>query len=417
MNTGNVKPKDRGNSCCRLFALLPCLCVIFFQISVSVASNSQTLPRLIKNGGYLVQSQDIRLSCRENDLFIPGSTLKIATALMALDILSEDYRFPTHFYLDSDNNLYIKGFGDPYLTSEEVLKICGQLKRSGLTRVKSIFLDDSQFDLKNPTPGGGSSTNPYDAPNGAIAVNFNSVAVRKSTGGSLRSGESQTPDLPILQKLGPFVSPGIERVQIGLLAGHTTLPPHLEYAGELFKAQLIKTGIDVTGTAIEKTTPATLKPFLVHRNSKTLLEVLHGCLHYSNNFIANQVLLCCAIQLQGMPATWAKARTTFTDYLYKNLSLSQKEIVVIDGSGLSRDNKMSPKAAITILERFTKYSFMLSSKDHAVTKSGTLEGVYCYAGYFYPKGHPIPFAIFLNQPKNNRDGVLKELQRMVSQPR
>lgn len=412
-----VKAKTTGNCYCRMFVPLLGLCLIFFQVSVlSAAGNKQTLLQLIRHGGYLVQSLDRSLSHRENDLFIPGSTLKIATTLMALDILGEDFRFPTHFYIDSDQNLYIKGFGDPFLISEEILKICGQLKRSGLSRVNHLFLDDSQFDIEPPAPGAGNSANPYDAPNGAIAVNFNSVAVHKAADGSLRSGEPQTPDLPIMQKLEPFISSGDERIQIGLLAEDTTLPPHLEYAAELFTAQLIKTGIEVTGTANKKKTPKELKPLLVYRSSKTLLEVLHDCLHYSNNFVANQVLLSCTAYINDSPATWSEARTIFTDYLYKNLGLSPKEVVVMDGSGLSRDNRMSPKAAITILEKFVKYSFMLTPKAYALVKSGTLEGVYCYAGYFEAKEKSIPFVIFLNQPENNRDRVLKELQRLVLQP-
>ena len=54
----------------------------------------------------------------------PASVLKIVATSTALDILGEDYRFPTSLQYDGsikdgilDGNLYIKGSGDPSLGS------------------------------------------------------------------------------------------------------------------------------------------------------------------------------------------------------------------------------------------------------------------------------------------------------------
>jgi D-alanyl-D-alanine carboxypeptidase len=35
---------------------------------------------------------------REQDLFVPASTLKILTCLIAFEQLGKDYRFETHFF-------------------------------------------------------------------------------------------------------------------------------------------------------------------------------------------------------------------------------------------------------------------------------------------------------------------------------
>src|SRR6056297_2511920 len=46
---------------------------------------------------------------------IPASALKVLTALFAIDQLGPDYRFPTEFYVNAENDLLIKGYGDPML--------------------------------------------------------------------------------------------------------------------------------------------------------------------------------------------------------------------------------------------------------------------------------------------------------------
>ena len=78
----------------------------------------------------------------------------------------------------SGHNLYLKGFGDPFLVAEEVALILDRLQDSGVARINGIFVDNSSYDLEEQVPGRGTSDNPYDVPVSATAVNFNTVAVR-----------------------------------------------------------------------------------------------------------------------------------------------------------------------------------------------------------------------------------------------
>ena len=55
----------------------------------------------------------VLISKNENRPLIPASTLKLFTALVALHTLGPEYRFETEFYCDDDDNLTIKGYGDP----------------------------------------------------------------------------------------------------------------------------------------------------------------------------------------------------------------------------------------------------------------------------------------------------------------
>ncbi|MBT8354631.1 MAG: hypothetical protein KJO60_08920, partial [Desulfofustis sp.] len=50
---------------------------------------------------------------------------------------------------------------------------------------------------------------------------------------------------------------------------------------------------------------------------------------------------------------------------------------------------------------------LLSETEHILLKSGTMTGVYGYAGYFSSGENLDPFIILLNQKINNRDRLLK----------
>ncbi len=369
-----------------------------------------TLLRHIKNGGYIIEDGNGRHRYRQNDLFVPASTLKILTSLVALEYLGPEYRFETHFFLDGQGNLYIKGYGDPLLTSEIILEIGATLAKMGIRRLQSICLDDTAFDLRGETASDETSANSYDAPNGALAVNFNAVSLGVSEKGKIISDEPQTPLLPLMRELGAGLDPGSYRLNINTLPSPPNQSATLRYVGELFSAQLQKAGISLQQEWKIKPAPSRLRPILIYRSRANLTEIIKDCLHYSNNFIANQLFLTCGVHTSGLPATWEKSRRAFSNYTEKILRLPKGLPIMLEGSGLSRKNLISPSAFIQILNRFKPFAHLLKQRETIPLKSGTLTGVYCFAGYF-PKGDDlIPFALLLNQPENTRNHLLKELQ-------
>jgi D-alanyl-D-alanine carboxypeptidase/D-alanyl-D-alanine-endopeptidase (penicillin-binding protein 4) len=384
-----------------LMLLLQPYCAYGFGITGSAETK-----QFIKNGGYIVQDAAGLLQYREQDLFVPASTLKILTCLIAFQQLGKDYRFETHFFVDQQKNLYIKGYGDPFLTSEAVLEIGKKLAERGVARLGSLFLDESSFALNGETASRENSDNSYDAPNGALAVNFNTLPVHVARNAVITSGEPQTPLLAMMTEAGSGLSPGSHHINVATLPQPGQLSPALRYTGELFIAQLQQAGIHVQKGYSRKFVPKGLKPIYIHRGIKSLEEIIRSCLKYSNNYVANQLFLACGANLFGLPASWEKSRRTFTLFAEKTLKLSPSQISVQEGSGLSRQNKISPVALLTILELFKPYSMLLNLKNNILLKSGTMKDVYCYAGYF-PQGNDLtPFAILLNQPQNNREQIL-----------
>ncbi|MBE9542031.1 MAG: D-alanyl-D-alanine carboxypeptidase, partial [Proteobacteria bacterium] len=259
--------------------------------SLAIAKDAESISpvevmRFIDNGGYAVK-KDGRIIAAHNlhKMFVPASIVKIATSLAALRILGPQYRFETYFFMDAKQNLYIKGFGDPFLISEEIALIVRELKKLGCQRINDIYLDDTAFNISTIADGSGLSDNPYDAQNNALAVNFNTVNIEKDQTGEVRSAEEQTPILPLMTELAEDLEPGIHRINISQARTGSNEIIN-SYAGELFRAFQHKENIPGDGIIVFKKTPDNLIPYYTHQSSKGLEDIIAPLMLFSNNFIA-----------------------------------------------------------------------------------------------------------------------------------
>jgi D-alanyl-D-alanine carboxypeptidase/D-alanyl-D-alanine-endopeptidase (penicillin-binding protein 4) len=99
------------------------------------------------------------------------------------------------------------------------------------------------------------------------------------------------------------------------------------------------------------------------------------------------------------------------EYLDMNFPDSSKEIIFDEGSGISRNNLITARAMLDILEKIRPYAELLPLEKGRYIKSGTMNGVYSYAGYFQNNGKLDSFVIILNQKKNNRDRILDLMEK------
>ncbi len=397
-----------------LFLRPPFFFILFLLLptQISWAGSSHLAATHISNGGYgLLRDGKIVAGQNLDTLFTPASTIKLLTSLAALSILGKKYRFSSRFYQDSQKNLFIQGNGDPFLVSEKIVLLLNVLKEQGISEVNNLILDDSFFAIKGPPEGSVNSTNPYDVPNSALGVNFNSISIRVSKAGVISSGERQTPNLPIMQELGKHLSPGLHRINVNAYPLGSDLSNTLRYTGELFVALMVQEGIKFSGTIIHGRVTKNSRPVLSYHGDKTLAELISACLKYSNNFISNQLFLACGVNKFGEPATWEKSRKTLRTFSKKNLNLTEAELVIREGSGLSRKNQVSPRAMLQILLHFLPHHHLMSQKHGVLMKTGTLKRVYCYAGYYRKNERFDPFVILLNQKDNKRDTILRILEK------
>ncbi len=375
---------------------------------------------LISNGSYLLSNGTESIEgYNQHQPLVPASTIKILTGLLALDSLGGAYRFTTRFYLDHDQNLWIQGGGDPFLTSENIDLIAQELKKRGVASIHHLILDDSLYQLEHGVNGSEQSLNPYDTEPGALAVNFNALPIVVDQNGQVVSSEPQTPTLPLMEKLGQSLPAGTHRVNVcAATFSNLTAKPALQYAGELFAALLRKNHIVVTGDIKFDTLTDKATPVFVYRSTKTVSEMLRACFRWSNNYVANQLFLHSGMEKFGTPANWEKALRYSRQYLQQQFHFTAPLPSIVEGSGLSRSNRISAARMMQILYRFAPFAASLLPHEHGVfVKSGTLSDVYCYVGYIPHRQQLYPFVIFLNQQKNSRDQLLQILKnRLATQP-
>jgi serine-type D-Ala-D-Ala carboxypeptidase/endopeptidase (penicillin-binding protein 4) len=380
--------------------------ICFILAANSIASTAQAalkeeiLP-LIQNGAVLAVDEkgEPLFVYHADQAFMPASTLKVATALAALKILGEGYRFKTDFFRDATGNLYIKGYGDPFLISEELARIAGQLKAKGLQGVKDIVLDTTYFGPDVQVPGLAGSLNPYDAYNGALLANFNTINIIKNRDGSIQSGETQTPMTEITRLLAQDAPVGKSRINV---ATHQREAPL--YVGYLLKEFLTQQGVPVSGTVLMGNVSPQATMFLNYQSSKDLREVLEAALKYSQNLIMNQLFLTMGAEKLGPPASLEKGRKIVTDFLRSEVGIQNFNME--EGSGISRQNHITALEMDKVLVKFFPYLKLLPLKDGMWVKTGTLTGVAGLVGYFQSKTHGwVRFVILLNQGANNREKI------------
>ncbi len=312
--------------------------------------------------------------------FVPASSLKVATALAAMEVLGADYHFETHFYVDDGGMLYVEGHGDPYLISEELDLLAPALLAEGRKEFAGLVLDATYFEPGITIPGVTRSDNPYDALNTALAVNFNTIHVRID-GDTIASAEDQTPLVPLA------ITVAEESGREGKVRINLTDSPErsLQYAGELIKAKIEAHGGTVGDEIRIGEVPEGLAPHYVHPNSRAIPEVVAGMLEYSNNYIANQLVLEMGVRKHGPPATLDKGVSVVQEVLAAH-GLTDG-LTYVEGSGISRDNRATADVMCRLLTEFAPHKELMRDRNGALAKTGSLSVTKTIIGYLETSSH------------------------------
>jgi len=343
---------------------------------------------------------------------IPASTIKIFTALTAIHYLGPDYKFFTEFYMDRHSNLKIKGYGDPLLISETVETMIHRLSMilySEFNILNDLVLDDSFFDASTVIPGVNVSYEPYDAPSGALCVNFNTVNFMRNKNGVYVSAESQTPLLPFI--LSRVKASQMDHGRIVLSSQRNEIT---RYAGNLFLYFLKKEGIRLNGSLkLGKVQKGADKLIYRYVSSFSLMQTLSKLLEYSNNFIANQLLITVGAKTYGPPGNLEKGVRAALIFAKEILEIGH--IQIEEGSGISRKNKISARDFYKILNAFIPYYFLMRHTDQMFYKTGTLKGIHTRAGYIKKKnGELYPFVLMINTPGKSPEPMMDIIQRELN---
>ena len=373
-----------------------------FTCRICLAQSQGVL--LADDQGHTIYAQN------EHRYFIPASTLKILTSLAAINQLGKDFCFTTWAYYDeSTKDLFLKGFGAPLLISEQIQRLStliarqvtnGQ-KESGT--VNNIIVDQTYFDPQITIPGAGASTNPYDATNQALCANFNTIFLKwDNTLKKYISAEDQTPLPEIVERQ---IKPGIVKSDRILLSYELRRC----YAGILIQHFLKDSGVNITGTVQEGIFPDSAVNRIEFKSVFCLTEIIKRLLQFSNNFMANQLMLTMGAKNCCPPATLDKGVGVLLRFARTQLGLT--DFTIVEGSGLSRKNQLTPTQMQTVLLSFMPFHHLMRKDGNEFYKTGTLSDVRTRAGYIKGQDNRLyPFVIMLNQTtKGNSYEPIRQL--------
>ncbi|MFK8034694.1 MAG: D-alanyl-D-alanine carboxypeptidase/D-alanyl-D-alanine-endopeptidase, partial [Hyphomicrobiales bacterium] len=367
------------------FRLFAAVSLLFSLVFPAMAGIKETIASMAPSGLVLVMDEQGKVLVSQNadQAFVPASVAKIVTAWLAMEVLGREHRFQTQFYLDKKRVLYVRGGGDPFLISEELALLAPKLlNATGKKPFSGIVLDTSYFPNKLRIPGIEDNDESYNALNSALAVNFNTIhAVRK--GKKIRSAEKQTPITPLA--ISQFRARGPKgRGRISLAQEDPSVSAL--YAGELLAAFIKKSGGSVDGEISIGSVPSKLAPVHVHRQSRALPEILTSMLLGSNNYITNQVFLEIGAHRLGGPVSLKKSLQEARKILAKHGLV--KSIRLVEGSGISRENKFTAGGLAKLLHQFAPHANLLrKTKAGSRYKTGSLSDVRTLAGYAQTSKH------------------------------
>ncbi|HEY3633093.1 MAG TPA: D-alanyl-D-alanine carboxypeptidase/D-alanyl-D-alanine-endopeptidase [Jatrophihabitantaceae bacterium] len=322
----------------------------------------------------------------ENRL-LPASNAKLLTSTAAMDVLGPDYRFttsvsgtraPSHGVLRG--NLYLKGTGDPTMLGPDYDALAKSVAAAGVhTVVGNLVADDTYFDDVRLAPFWSWDDEPYyyNAQISALTVAPNTdydagnVIVHIAPGAAVgkpakvtvvpanhyvhligsattgAAGSSDTADA--VRRHGNNiidVSGSIPAGSSGEDIWCTVWEP-TQLVASIFRDALRAHGVRVVGGTSYSKMPTNTASLAVHQ-SMTLTQLLTPFLKLSNNMHAEHLVKAMGEKVSGA-GTWDAGTAAVLDDVGHNLGVDTSQVQLVDGSGLSRGDLVSPQQLTNLL--------------------------------------------------------------------
>ena len=381
----------------------------------------------------------------------PASTMKLLTTDAGLELLGPAYTWKTEAWLDGklesgvlQGDLILKGYGDPKFTIEQFWLWLRELRGRGLREIHgNVVLDRSAFELAphDPAVFDNDPVRAYNVGPDALLLNFNAVLLHMVPNGEkvdilvepelagialnnrltvVEQGDCANWDDAISMQMNGamLLIQGTFPASCGERAKYFSLLPHTKYIDSVFRALWQELGGTLGGGVREEAIFHKSTLFSTH-SSAPLSELIRDINKFSNNVMARQLFLSLGMS-SAEPATIARSEQAVHGWLAQK-QLDFPELVLENGAGLSRTERISPHSMALLLQAaqnsplqpefeaslpiigvdgtLKKRLRESAVTNHAHLKTGSLEGVKTVAGYVQSRsGKKWIVVFFINHP-------------------
>ncbi|NKB78115.1 MAG: D-alanyl-D-alanine carboxypeptidase/D-alanyl-D-alanine-endopeptidase [Gammaproteobacteria bacterium] len=371
----------------------------------------------------------------------PASVIKLLTTLSSLELLGPAYTWGTKYLFSGslskgtlEGDLIMQGGGDPFLTVDRFWRHVHSIRQRGIQHINGDFvIDNSAFEVEAHNPGAfdGKATRLYNVGASASLVNFSAThfVIRPTDRGITIFADPPLSNLSIENNLtlrnGKCTNPqagwsfeniskgdklvirfnGKYQTRCGQYSLGRNIVTNDQYTYRLFKHLWLASGGTLKGSArIDVATENAIA--IVNQPSEPLSAIVTSINKFSNNVMARQLLLTIGSHFYGAPGTVEAGVIAIQSWLDHN-GISMPNLVLENGSGLSRKTRVSAKELADLLDHGWRSNYRpeflsslsLSALDgtmrnrlketpmlgRARIKTGLVNGVRSMAGYLHSK--------------------------------
>lgn len=404
-----------------------------------------------------MRDRDVLYTLNESQPFIPASIMKVLTAEAAFLFLGPNYKFSTSMLTSSESatngvingDVYLVHSGDPSLTYNDITDLVLALKSQQIQKIKgNVYIDNFAFDQANYGPGWvwNDTQFCFSAPINASIINHNclpfKIAPAKLAGRRANlilspryyyEGIENTVKTKSRWSRSCYVRLNPEKNNVisvtGCLpqgsysrGGSIVINDIIQYNKSLLHNLFKRYAITVKGKYGVKPAPTNLYVLATH-DSKPLNVLVNDMLKNSDNIIAGALFKKMGQLYYNKPGSWQNSKAAVNNILSQHAGIQTAQLRIIDGSGLSHTNQVTPQEMMQALDYAyhddaTSYEFIsalpISGVDGTLkhrlknimgrvrAKTGTIAGVVSLAGYVTDKDREtIAFVIMINGRTGN----------------
>ncbi len=404
---------------------------------------------------YAVDLSNGLVLARQNadEPMMPASNFKLITSATALHTLGHDFVFETKLILHNpsagngpqdDAILVVRGDGDPSFGDEAILRVHGgdvgdveallqlwvdAVKKANVRKVHRLILDDSVFDhtFTHPSWPADQLNRWYCAQVAGINFFTNCLDVYPTPAGSV--GETPlvkiVPEAPFIPATNLattgatdtfWISRKIDSNEItfrGTVKHKRIKPVNVTvHDPAMFFGQALADRLKRAGIAVGEVGRPTPRDVLgdgktLHVIRTPLPLVLERCNKNSQNLYAEALLKRSGRKVTGAPGSFENGAAAVRLFLQKQIGTAAASVNTADGSGLSRDNRVTARIMVDVLTamhkdakagRIFRQSLSIAGKDGTLDdrltnlkgrvygKTGYISGVSCLSGYLVIPG-------------------------------